>query len=231
MGALNAREKTGRGQLVETSLANAAMAAQAAEFVRYAGRPTDVPGGPNLIGASALRRAYGCADGWVFVAADKPSQAEALVKAAGDALEGIDAAKLVEAEATGEAATRLEAFFAGLSREEAVRRLNSAGAPCAPCPTVVDVFEDEHLKANDLWWDTEHTINGLLRQTGRIVKWRRHSMRLERPAPVLGQHSREVLLEMGIEASRVAELIAKGVVVTTDLPETSIWRLASGQTE
>ena len=55
-------------------------------------------------------------------------------------------------------------------------------------------------------------------------------MRLERPAPVLGQHSREVLLEMGIEASRVDELIAKGVVVTTNLPETPIWRLVTGET-
>ncbi|HUS82858.1 MAG TPA: CoA transferase, partial [Dehalococcoidia bacterium] len=69
MGALNAREKTGRGQLVETSLAAAAMASQAAEFVRYAGRPPDPKGAPNLIGVSALRRSYECVDGWVFLAA------------------------------------------------------------------------------------------------------------------------------------------------------------------
>jgi hypothetical protein len=55
-------------------------------------------------------------------------------------------------------------------------------------------------------------------------------MRLERPAPVLGQHSREVLLEMGIDASRVAELIRRRVVVTTDLPEIPIWRQITGET-
>jgi crotonobetainyl-CoA:carnitine CoA-transferase CaiB-like acyl-CoA transferase len=38
-------------------------------------------------------------------------------------------------------------------------------------------------------------------------------MRLERPAPLLGQHSREVLLDLGIDPSRVDELIQKGVVV------------------
>jgi len=229
IGALNAREKTGRGQAVETSLANAAMAAQAAEFTRYNGRPPDPRGAPDLIGVSALRRAYQCADGWVFLAADAPSAVEALIEVAGDALGGTDAAMLLESPAEGEVAARLEAFFARLPREEAVRRLNAKGVPCAPCPTIVDLFEDEHLKANDLWWETEHTLNGPLRQTGRIVKWGQRSMRLERPAPVLGQHSREVLLEMGIEASRVEELIKKGVVLTTDLPDTPIWRLLTEQ--
>jgi len=232
VSALNALEETGRGQLVETSLLAAAMAAQAAEFTRYAGRPADVPGAPNLIGSSALRRAYQCADGWVFLAADAPSQAEALVTVAGDAFRGLDAAALLGSPAEGDMAARIEAFFAGLSRGEAVHRLNASGVPCAPCLTIVDLFDDEHLKANDLWWDTEHTINGPLRQTGRIVKWGHHSMRLERPAPVLGQHSRAVLLEMGIEPSRVVDLISQGVVVTTDLPETPIWQLvlsADGQ--
>ncbi|HUS83399.1 MAG TPA: CoA transferase, partial [Dehalococcoidia bacterium] len=141
-----------------------------------------------------------------------------------------DAASLLEAPAEGDKAASLEALFAALSRDEAVRRLKAKGIPCAPCPTVVDLFEDEHLKANDLWWETEHTINGPLRQTGRIIKWGRHEMRLERPAPVLGQHSREVLLELGIEAARVEELIAEGAVLTTDLPETPLWRLLSGET-
>jgi crotonobetainyl-CoA:carnitine CoA-transferase CaiB-like acyl-CoA transferase len=85
--------------------------------------------------------------------------------------------------------------------------------PCAPCLTIADLFDDEHLKANDLWWEVEHPVYGPVRQTGRIVKWQRRSMRLERAAPVLGQHSRELLLEFGLEPSRVEELIAKGVVL------------------
>jgi crotonobetainyl-CoA:carnitine CoA-transferase CaiB-like acyl-CoA transferase len=117
-----------------------------------------------------------------------------------------------------------------MSRDEAVQRLSAKGVPCAPCPTIVDLFEDEHLKANDLWWDTEHNIYGPVRQTGRIVKWGQRSMRLERPAPVLGQHSREVLLEMGFDAARVEELIRKRVIMTTDLPEIPIWRQITGET-
>jgi crotonobetainyl-CoA:carnitine CoA-transferase CaiB-like acyl-CoA transferase len=231
LAALNVREKTGQGQLVETSLAKAAMAAQAAEFTRYAGRPADPAGGPDLIGVSALRRAYHCSDGWVFLAADKGEAAEAVARVAKDALEGMDTSRLADAPAEGEAASKLEAFFAELPRSEALRRLNSEGAPCAPSPTIEDLFEDPHLIANDLWWETEHPFNGPLRQTGRIIKWRQRSMRLERPAPVLGEHSREALLEMGIEASRVEELIEKGIVLNTEMPEIPLWRYLEQQAE
>ena len=214
--ALCARELTGGGQLVETSLANSAMATQAGEFVRYEGRPPDPPGGPDLLGVSALYRLYECSDGWLFLAVRTVEQAEALVRAAGDVLmsraqHGVG--PLLQAPVQGEAASALEAFFAGRPKQEAVQSLAARGIPCAPCATISDVFDDEHLKANDMWWEAEHPVHGLIRQTGRIVKWERRSMRLEGPAPLLGQHSREVLLEFGIAPSRVEDLVQKGVVV------------------
>jgi crotonobetainyl-CoA:carnitine CoA-transferase CaiB-like acyl-CoA transferase len=215
IGALRARERTGRGQLVESCLANNAMAAQAGEFIRYQGRPPDPPGGPNLLGLSALYRIYQCSDGWLFLAVRTADHAAALMQATGGALvpgahRGVDS--LLRAPLQGDVASALEAFFAGQQRQEAVQSLTEKGVPCAPCLRIADLFDDEHLKANDLWWDMEHPINGPVRQTGRIVKWQGHSMRLERPAPVLGQHSRELLLEFGVEPSRVEGLIEKGVV-------------------
>ncbi len=231
LAALNAREKSGEGQAVETSLATAAMAAQAAEFTRYGGRPPDPAGGRDLIGVSALRRSYRCSDGWIFLAADEGNAPEAVLKVAGDALASVDASKLREAPAEGEMAAKVESFFATLPRGEALRRLNSEGALCSPSLTIDDLFEDEHLKANGLWWDTEHPLNGPLRQTGRIIKWRQRSMRLERPAPVLGEHSREVLLEMGVDASLVDELINKGIVLNTEMPEIPLWRYLAEQAQ
>jgi crotonobetainyl-CoA:carnitine CoA-transferase CaiB-like acyl-CoA transferase len=216
VAAIYARERTGRGQPVDSSLANNAMAAQAGEFVRYEGRPPDPPGAPNLLGRSALYRVYQCSDGWIFLAIRTPEQAEAFARESGGALAslaGLDAVELLRAPLGGEIASALERFFGGQKRQEAVLALLEKGIPCAPCLTFQDVLDDEHLKANDLWWDMEHPINGPIRQVGRIVKWERHQMRLERPAPTLAQHSREVLLEFGIELSRVEELIGKGIVL------------------
>ncbi|MDI6856987.1 MAG: CoA transferase [Dehalococcoidia bacterium] len=214
--ALYARERTGRGQLIETSLAAAAMAAQAGEFIRYEGRPADPPGGPDLLGVSAVYRAYQCSDGWLFLAVSTEAQAEALGMQAGAALPagtGHNARNLLDAPLHGEVAAGLERFFSMRCRQEAVKDLVAAGVPSAPCLAIGDLFDDGHLKANDLWWETEHPVNGPVRQTGRIVKWKRHRMRLERPAPLLGQHSREVLLAFGIDRGRIEDLISRRVVI------------------
>ena len=86
IAALHVRERTGRGQLVESCLANNAMAAQAGEFIRHQGRPPDPPGGPDLLGLSALYRVYKCSDGWLFLAVRTADQATALAEATGGAL-------------------------------------------------------------------------------------------------------------------------------------------------
>ena len=214
--ALYVRERSGRGQQVETSLANNAMAAQAGEFIRYEGRPPDPPGGRDVDGVSALYRVYRCSDGWLFLAIRTPGQAGALLQATAGALTSSDqrdAESLLEAPLRGDVASALESFFAARTRGEAIQALTERGIPCAPCLTAKDLFEDEHLKANDLWWEMEHPVYGPMRQTGRIVKWGRRSMRLEKPAPLLAQHSREVLLEFGVEPARVEELIEKGVAL------------------
>jgi crotonobetainyl-CoA:carnitine CoA-transferase CaiB-like acyl-CoA transferase len=214
--ALYGRERSGRGQQVETSLANNAMAAQAGEFIRYDGRPPDPPGGRDVAGVSALYRVYRCADGWLFLAVRTLDQAEALLQATAGALasgDERDAGALLEAPLQGEIASALESFFSTRPTGDAFQALTERGIPCAACLTIKDLFQDEHLEANDLWWEMEHPVHGPMRQTGRIVKWTRRNMRLERPAPLLGQQSREVLLEFGIEPSRVAELIEKRVVL------------------
>jgi crotonobetainyl-CoA:carnitine CoA-transferase CaiB-like acyl-CoA transferase len=69
-----------------------------------------------------------------------------------------------------------------------LERLAEKGVPCCPCSP-----SSFFCGANDLWWRSEHGLFGPIQQIGAIIKWREHSMRLERPAPLFAQHSREVL--------------------------------------
>lgn len=217
VSALHARERTGRGQRVETSLSNGAITAQAGEFVRYEGRPADPPGGPKVAGISAAYRIYPCSEkGFIFLAVRTAEQAEALRSLVGDTLGGQSGEELLNAPLNGDVASALAAFFGQQARDEIIRCLLDGGIPCAPCLEFADLFDEEHLTANDFWWDTEHPINGPVRQTGRIMKWERRAMRLERPAPTLGQHSREILLECGIDPARIEELVAKGVILAPE---------------
>jgi crotonobetainyl-CoA:carnitine CoA-transferase CaiB-like acyl-CoA transferase len=71
---------------------------------------------------------------------------------------------------------------------------------------VAAMFDDEHLCANELWWDMEDPRWGAVRQTGALIKWGAMSQALIRRAPQLGEHSLEVLREFGIDANSDIEL-------------------------
>jgi len=213
--ALYHREATGRGQRVETCLANNAMVAQAAEFIRYRGRPPVLAGGRDILGISAAYRLYRCRDGWILLAATTEAEAEAVLSFS-ETVSSVTVDELLSAPWNGSVAKALEARFAGQKKDDVLQHFGKKKVPCCPCLTLEEVFTDPHLEANDLWWRSEHGLLGPFQQIGRTVKWGEHSMRLERPAPLFAQHSREVLLQYGIESSRIENLIESGVVVTAE---------------
>jgi crotonobetainyl-CoA:carnitine CoA-transferase CaiB-like acyl-CoA transferase len=209
--ALAARERTGRGNRVETCLLNNAFSVQAGEFISYAGRPADPPGGRDLAGRHAFYRIYGTSDGWLFLACSQPDHATAFAEVTGGPL-------VVDGDAMRQPLDgRVAAAIAGRLERGAtthwIETLTDAGVPCAPCTRVEDLFEDAHTTANDLWWDIVHPQWGQIRQTGAAVHWHEMKMRLAQRAPLLGEHSTEVLREFGVDQSYIAELLAKGVVL------------------
>jgi crotonobetainyl-CoA:carnitine CoA-transferase CaiB-like acyl-CoA transferase len=212
--ALYHRELTGRGQLVETCLANNAMVTQAAEFIRYGGRPAEIEGGCDVLGVSALYRIYQCNDGWLFLAAKTSEQAAAVMKLAG--ISGVSEEEALAASRDGRLAKALGVHFAGDKREAVLQRLEQLGVPACPCLTLDELFTDRHLQANDLWWSSKQGLLGRFQQIGALVKWGEHAMRLERPAPVFAEHSREVLEDFGITPDRIARLVKAGIVLTTE---------------
>jgi len=209
--ALYERERTGRGRLIETSLLNNILAAQQVEFIRYERRPPVIPGGRDLLGVNAGYRTYRCRKGYLLLAVQTRKQAEALLETAG--LEGqLQVEDVLSGPLKGDAALKLEAYFAVQKRDQTLRRLIGRGIPCAPCLALDEIKDDEHLQANDMWWDMDHPVMGPYRQTGAVVKFGKRSMHLQRPAPVLGEHSREVLLQYGVSEGRIDQLLADGIV-------------------
>jgi crotonobetainyl-CoA:carnitine CoA-transferase CaiB-like acyl-CoA transferase len=194
--ALVARERTGIGDRVETSLANSASTMQAGEMIFYDGRPPDPPGGRDLAGRHALYRIYGASDGSLMLACTTDDQAHSVAHALDVTLPAGDA---LAHDLYGVVASKIETTFAAQPLRHWLDTLLPFGVPVAPCTKVADLFEDEHLVDNDLWWDTEHPVFGPLRQTGGIIHWDAMSMSFPRSAPTLGQHTEECLRELGIE--------------------------------
>jgi CoA:oxalate CoA-transferase len=93
-----------------------------------------------------------------------------------------------------------------------VETLNRAGVPCGPVNSVAEVFEDPQILQQEMVMDVEHPGYGLVRMLGFPVKLSQTPCQVRRPAPGLGQHSDEILAELGYDAAERAASRRDGVI-------------------
>ncbi len=211
--ALYARERTGRGQFCETSLLQAAMAFQAGEFIFYKGRPDMENGHAEYRGRAALARAYRCADGeWLFLSAENASEWAALRRLF-VSLPALSHEAAASEPNDGFLADALSTAFAAISRAEALSQLADAGVRATHVHHFKDLFDDPQIAANELMVELSHSEWGRVWQTGMLMKFSATPGRIERAAPLHGEHTDELLREyLGYDAARMADLRARGIV-------------------
>ncbi|HEX7884527.1 MAG TPA: CoA transferase [Phenylobacterium sp.] len=206
--ALNARERTGEGQEILTSLLAQSLVFQSGEMVAYDGRPTNDLGGADCLGTAALHRYYACADGWIGVVA----QTAAAAAAVGRILEiDVGAAPLAEPR-DGDLAGRIEAALAGRPRTATLAALRRAGVAAAPVIGEDEARTDRWLAANGFteMWEDERL--GPMVGAPALSTFSRTPAGFRRGPPEVAQHSAEVLGEYGIGPERIAGLMAAGAV-------------------
>jgi CoA:oxalate CoA-transferase len=93
-----------------------------------------------------------------------------------------------------------------------VEKLNAAGVPCGPVHAVADVFEDPQIQAQNMVIEMDQPGHGAIRMLGFPMKFAGSPCTVRRPAPGLGQHSDEVLAELGFTESQVRALHDAGVI-------------------
>jgi crotonobetainyl-CoA:carnitine CoA-transferase CaiB-like acyl-CoA transferase len=211
--ALRARERLGRGQLCETSLLQSAMAFQQGEFIFFDGRPDLENGRPEARGRSALCRAYQCRDGaWMFVHAAAPAQWDAMRRVCKLAAVAPYAVAAREPE-DGALARAIAAAFASVDRAQALAALGAAGVPALSTHRTADLFDDPQVKANDLLAELRHSQWGTVVQTGTLAKFSAMPGKVEHAAPLLGEHTDEILARyLGYGRERIEDLRRRGIV-------------------
>lgn len=112
----------------------------------------------------------------------------------------------------------LEDHFETRSTADWLTRMEEAGLPAGPVLSVPEMHADPQARARDMIVQTNHPVAGPVQALGLPIKFSETPGKVQGPAPLLGQHSRLILEEIGLSPDQIAALIASGAVVTP--PET-----------
>lgn len=93
-----------------------------------------------------------------------------------------------------------------------VETLNKAGVPCGPVNSIAEVFQDPQILAQQMVLDVDQPGHGPVRMLGFPIKFSGSPCQVRRPAPRLGEHSDEILDELGFAASEREALRQNGVI-------------------
>lgn len=208
--ALFARERTGRGQLVETSLLASSIAMQASQVVNVVNDKT-----PKAQSGGAFVGTYRCQDGeyLAMIIAENP-QWLSLCKA-------LDLPELATDERFSTIPGRyqhrdalydlLDGIFGTKSRMEWAAILQAADIAAAPVLNGNEVFQEKQLWDNEILVEVEDPNIGPVQMLGVPVRLSEATYRHPRPAPTPGQHTDEVLAELGFSADDITHLRANKV--------------------
>ncbi|MDP9246304.1 MAG: CoA transferase [Chloroflexota bacterium] len=207
--ALIARDRTGRGQLIDLSLLESGVSLAIWESGVYL-TTGEVPGPlGSAHRVSAPYQAFKTADGYIAIGATSPPTWTAFCRVTGlGRLEADPAWRDATArrKRASELASIIEAVTITQDTDEWMRHLEAAGVPCGRINDLATVFADPHLAERGLFVDLPHPVLGTVRAIGSPLHLSDTPPVMRRAAPLLGEHTREVLAEAGIPAADIEAL-------------------------
>jgi crotonobetainyl-CoA:carnitine CoA-transferase CaiB-like acyl-CoA transferase len=102
--------------------------------------------------------------------------------------------------------------FRDFTKAELTAALDAAGVPCGPINTVPQVFEDPQVVHRRMLRRLPHPAAGTVPQVVSPMNFAEAPLSFQRAPPLLGQHTAEVLEEIGLGPAEVEALAARGVV-------------------
>ena len=213
--ALMAREKTGRGQLVDVSLLDSAVS----WMVQPLGYYLATGQLPRRLGTAhpvaAPYQAFKTKDIYITIGCAAERNWRALCHVLG--LEELAddprfSTNPKRVENREELARILGEVFERESGEVWLRRLQEAGVPCAPVNTVDRLLEHPQLREREMFVDVDHSKAGRLRLTGIPIKLSETPGSIRSPPPLLGEHTEEILSWLGYTPEEIKGLRERGVI-------------------
>ncbi|MBI3653523.1 MAG: CoA transferase [Acidobacteria bacterium] len=207
--ALYHREKTGEGQRLETSLLQAVMSVQSHYYVRAL---ETAPAG--ALGIFPYRL-FETADDLIFIGAATNKFWQLLCETLGVPELALEAnydsnpKRVAQREALSE---KLQPYFRKKTTAEWTTLLVEKGVPCGPVMSFDEFFVDPQVEAMEMNPVIDHPTIGQLRVVGVPIHFEKTPAQIRHAAPLLGQHTAEILGELGYDQDSIERLRREGVI-------------------
>jgi crotonobetainyl-CoA:carnitine CoA-transferase CaiB-like acyl-CoA transferase len=214
MGALFSRRAIGRGQWVDVSIQEAVAAALELGFVKWTYR-SEISHRCGTLGPSAPYGILRCKDGLLHFLILEEAHWKGLKDIMGNPEwttwdlfnTGHDRALNQDA-----LEMQVEEWLKDYTMQEVYEMARKMRVPIAPVSGLSNLLEMEQLDARNYFTELEHPAAGALTYSGAPFKLGTRAWELRRPAPLLGQHNREVFGEIGIDNQELMRLEKAGVI-------------------
>jgi crotonobetainyl-CoA:carnitine CoA-transferase CaiB-like acyl-CoA transferase len=215
--ALYAREKTGKGQVVDTSLMGSLIAMLGFILAAPAILGQEFPREIRSTAGNPLYNHYRCKDDkWIAIAHLDPDRYwPKICKAVGiEELQNDPGFNSIEARGKNakELVAILDQRFVTKTREEWTKILKEEGCIFTPVQTPLDLRNDPQAFANNYFIDVQHPAWGKIKMTGFPWDFSDTPASWRREAPAFGQHTEEILSELGYSRNDIAKLREKGAI-------------------
>lgn len=213
--ALVRRERTGRGEIVETSLTNGLigmMGYLAAEYFATGRIPERTGNDHPMLYPYGLFKA---SDGEVAIAPSNDAMVERLLRALdrldllADERFATNRQRMIHREALRDC---LDAVIGQRSVAEWIDHLNRAGVPCGRVHDLRETFDDPQVRAQQMRLELDQGAHGRIPTTGFPVKMSEAPAAVYRHVPGLGEHTREILTQLGVGEAEIQVLHDEGVI-------------------
>jgi crotonobetainyl-CoA:carnitine CoA-transferase CaiB-like acyl-CoA transferase len=215
LGAIYYRDKTGEGQHIDVSLVDCIFTCLENSVPAYTitGRPTKRQGSRHPDGGPY--DVYTCKDGFVCVVASNEKlwgnmcQLMGVPEMATDPKFNSNVARMENIE---EMTAFINNWMKDYTVDEMVTMLREARVAVAPILEVPQICESENTKARNMLVEYEHATAGKIKVPGNPIKFGAYEALAELPPPFKGQHTKEVLSEMGFSEEEISEMLEKGEI-------------------
>ncbi|HEV8715312.1 MAG TPA: formyl-CoA transferase [Candidatus Binatia bacterium] len=217
LAALMQRHTTGEGQQVEVSMQDAVLNLVRVSLRDHQRLGKVVERNGNQLGAMVPASTYRCYPGgpndYVFILAQQQMWHPLLRAIDREDLIGDPRYDTANARAKRmvEVNALIEDWTSQRPKHEVMKILAVVGVPCGACQDTGEVLNDPHLQAREMIVEVEHPVRGKYITAGNPVKLSASPTTIE-TAPLLGQHNREILTELGYGETEITALREEGAI-------------------